>query len=245
MLILCFIYGLCIGSFLNVCIYRIPANISLISPPSCCGSCGHRLSYIDMVPVVNYVVQKGRCRYCDSEYSIQYPIIELLNGLLYVLIVLKYGLTFYSAILCLFSSSLLVATAVDLKHMIIPDSTVLVAFFLGLLLLIYDNSSLKDKLIGFVIAFGLFFLIALTTKSMGGGDVKLMGAIGLLFGTRGAIFVSLFSFIIGALVVSLLLCFKIKGRKDKISFGVFIALASLTYIFFGSEIIDSYLNVFL
>lgn len=94
MLVMVFIYGLVIGSFLNVCIFRIPEGISVINPPSSCSSCGHRLYFRDMVPVVNYIANKGRCKYCNASYSAQYPIIEILNALLYLMITLKYGWSF-------------------------------------------------------------------------------------------------------------------------------------------------------
>lgn len=243
MIILFFISGLCIGSFLNVCICRIPARISLISPPSSCGSCGHRLSYIDMLPVVNYVLLRGKCRYCKTNFSIQYPLIELLNGIIYLLIVLKYGASIYSGFLCSFVSVLIVVSIIDLKHMIIPDSVIATGVVIGLSLLIYDRTTLVDKLIGLLFGLVLFLIIALLTGAMGGGDIKLMGTVGLMFGVKGVVFISLFSFIIGAAISVILLSMKIKSRKDKIPFGPFISLASLLYVYYGREMIAVYFNL--
>lgn len=244
MIVLFFIYGLFIGSFLNVCICRIPAGISVIRPPSSCGSCGHRLDYADMLPVVNYVLYRGRCRYCKAPYSIQYPIIELSNGILYVLIGLKYGLWFYSIILCILVSLLIVASVIDLKHMIIPDNVITAGIILGLVLLIYERTALIDKLSGLLLGLGLFMMIALLTGAMGGGDIKLMAVTGLIFGAKGVIFISLCSFIIGAVISIILIWLKVKSRKDKIPFGPFISLAALMYVFYGKEIIAAYFNLF-
>lgn len=244
MLNLFFIYGLIIGSFLNVCIYRIPAGMSVISPPSSCGNCGHRLSYVDMLPVLNYILYKGKCRYCKSPYSMQYPIIELSNGILYVLIGIKYVWSLYSVILCILVSLLIVSSVIDLRHMIIPGSIIISGIILGLFLLINERTTLIDKLLGLLLGFGLFIIIALVTGVMGGGDIKLIAVIGLMFGTKGAIFISLFSFFIGAVVSVALICLKVKNRKDKIPFGPFISLAALLYIFYGKEIIAAYLNLF-
>lgn len=238
-----FIYGLFIGSFLNVCIYRIPEGKSVIYPPSACGSCGHKLSFVDMLPILNYIVYKGKCRYCDANYSIQYPLIELLNGVLYFFIYARCALTVYTIIYCVLISLLLIASVIDLKYMIIPNSINIFGAILGLILLINDKSNILDKLIGLLIGYGLFMLINLTTGAMGGGDIKLMAVLGLIFGVKGVLFVSILSFILGAAISVLLIVKKIKSRKDKIPFGPFISMAALLYILHGQEIISLYLEI--
>ncbi len=243
MTILFFIYGLFIGSFLNVCIYRIPSGISIIKPHSSCGSCGHKLNFADMVPVVNYIVNKGKCRYCGSNYSVQYPLIEILNGLLYVLVYIRFGLTLNSVLYCLIISLLITISIIDLRHKIIPDGLNIIGLGLGIIYIII-NKQLSDSLIGAATGLGLFLLIALITNAMGGGDIKLMAVLGLIFGIKGILFTTLFSFVTGAVISVILLALKIKSRKDEIPFGPFISLSALIYIFFGNEIINWYFELF-
>ncbi len=238
------IYGLFIGSFLNVCIFRIPSGISIVKPPSSCGSCGHRLNYMDMLPVINYITNKGKCRYCGSHYSIQYPLIELLNGLLYALVCLKFGLTLNSILYSLIISLLITVSIVDLKHKIIPDSLNIAGGIVGIIYIII-NKTFLNSIIGALTGLVLFLAIALLTNAMGGGDIKLMAALGLIFGIKGVLFISLFSFVIGAVISVILILLKIKGRKDEIPFGPFISLSALIYIFFGAEIINWYLALFI
>lgn len=238
------IYGLFIGSFLNVCIFRIPSGISIIKPPSSCGSCGHRLNFIDMIPVANYIINKGRCRYCGSNYSIQYPLIELLNGLLYALLYVKFGLTLNSILHCLIISLLVTISIIDLKHKIIPDGLNITGAILGIIYIIINKTFLSN-LVGALTGLGLFLAIALLTNAMGGGDIKLMAVLGLIFGMRGVLFITLSSFVIGAVISVILILLKIKGRKDEIPFGPFISLSALIYMFFGAEIINWYLALFI
>ncbi|MGB4440576.1 MAG: prepilin peptidase [Sedimentibacter sp.] len=244
MTIIFLIYGLFIGSFLNVCIYRIPSGISIIKPPSSCGSCGHRLNYIDMLPVVNYIKNKGKCKYCGSPYSMQYPLIELLNGVLYAFVALKYGFSLTSVLYCFTISLLITISIIDIKHKIIPDGLNITGVIIGIIFIISDNPILFDRLIGLGIGLVLFFSIAMVTNAMGGGDIKLMAVLGLIFGVKGVLFITLFSFVTGAVISLILLATKVKSRKDEIPFGPFISLSALTYIFFGSQIINWYLSIF-
>lgn len=242
MIILFFIIGLIIGSFTNVCIYRIPLRKSIITPPSSCGSCGHRLNYIDMFPVVNYMINKGKCRYCGSKYSFQYPLIELFNGILYGAIAIKYSFSITTILYCVIVSILITISIIDLKHKIVPDSLNIALASIGVLFIIYDSSVIADKLLGAFTVFVLFFAIALATNAMGGGDIKLITALGLIFGFKGVLFIVFFSFVIGATISVALLLTKIKSRKDEIPFGPFISAAALLYIFYGIEIIELYLS---
>jgi leader peptidase (prepilin peptidase)/N-methyltransferase len=244
MIAMFFIYGLVVGSFLNVCIYRIPEGISVVSPPSSCSSCDHRLYFRDMIPVVNYIATKGRCRYCNASYSVQYPVIELLNAALYLMIALKYGLSFYSAVYCILVSLLITVSLIDIKHMIIPDRLNVIGMVLGAALIKYDSSFIGEKLIGSAVGLLIFSVLAFFTGSMGGGDIKLMTVLGLIFGVNGILFITVFSFLIGSLVSAVLIVFKVKSMKDKIPFGPFICMAALLFIFYGNEIIESYIRLF-
>jgi len=243
---LIFITGTLIGSFLNVCIYRIPENKSIVSPPSSCSECGHRLGFLDLIPVLTYVFNRGRCRYCGAKYSVQYPLIELLNGIFYLLVFYKYGLEWISVMHCITISLLIVIFMIDLRYKIIPDSLVIFGLLYTIIIsIMLIDINIWDKVFGFLFGFTLFLVIALVTNAMGGGDIKLMGLLGLNFGLKGIIFITIFSFIIGAIISILLLITKKATRKDYIPFGPFIAVSAVTYIFWGDNIINLYLKLIL
>lgn len=243
MVLFVFILGLFIGSFLNVCIYRIPDGKSVVFPPSSCGSCGHQLNFIDMIPFIGYFIFGGKCRYCNASYSIQYPMIELLNGIVYALLFYRYGLTLYTLLYGIISSLLIVISIIDLKTQTIPDGLnlfgVIVVVFLGIYMF---RGNYSTHFFGFLFGFGLFLVIAMITNAMGGGDIKLMGVLGLLFGLTGIIFVTVISFIYGAIISIMLIATKKATRKDYIPFGPFIALAALTYILYGNELLSIYFD---
>ena len=241
-----FLFGTFIGSFLNVCIYRLPEGKSVVSPPSACSSCGHRLGFLDLIPIFSYVFTGGRCRYCGAKYSIQYPLIELLNGILYLFIFYKYGFTWISVMHSLTVSVLIVVFLIDLRYKIIPDSLVIFGLlYTTIISIMFIDINIMNRLYGFLFGFGLFLLIALVTNAMGGGDIKLMGFLGLNFGLKGIIFITVSSFVIGAVISVGLLISKIATRKDYIPFGPFIAVAALIYIFWGEELINIYFNLIL
>ena len=241
-----FLFGILIGSFLNVCIYRLPESKSVVSPPSACSSCGHRLGFLDLIPIFSYVFNRGRCRHCGAKYSIQYPLIELLNGILYLFIFYKYGFTWISVMHSLTVSVLIVVFLIDLRYKIIPDSLVIFGLlYTTIISIMFIDINIMNRLYGFLFGFGLFLLIALVTNAMGGGDIKLMGFLGLNFGLKGIIFITVSSFVIGAVVSVGLLISKLATRKDFIPFGPFIALAAVIYIFWGEELINIYFNLIL
>ncbi len=241
-----FIFGVFIGSFLNVCIYRIPEDKSIVSPPSSCSVCGHQLGFLDLIPILNYFFNRGKCSYCGEKYSIQYPLIELLNGVLYLLVFYKYGLEWISVMHCITISLLIVVFMIDLRYKIIPDSLVIFGLlYTTIISIMFIDISFWDRIYGFLFGFGLFLIIALITNAMGGGDIKLMGFLGLNFGLTGIIFITIFSFVIGAVVSVGLLITKIATRKDYIPFGPFIAVSAVTYIFWGDKIINLYFKIIL
>lgn len=242
MIIIFFIFGVVIGSFLNVCIYRLPKSMSIINPPSKCFSCGHRLGFLDMIPILSYIIYKGRCRYCNAPYSMQYPVVEIASGFLYVFVYYIYGLNFNSIIYLTIISVLIVVGMIDLSHKIIPDSLNVTLVLIGVVLIFIDKSTFIDRTIGFGVGFGIFYSIAITTNAMGGGDIKLMAALGLIFGWKAILFIALFSFLIGSSISLFLILTKKKNRKDEIPFGQFIALSAFLYIFYGIEIINWYLS---
>ena len=246
MTILIITLALLIGSFLNVCIYRIPKGESIAFPASHCMSCGKNLKAIDLVPVLSYVFNKGKCRYCSSKISLQYPIVESLNAIVYFMLFNKYGLTFTFVEYAVLSSLLIVISFIDYQYQIIPDGLVTFGLILGVVsaVLKINNIHLLSGIVGFMVGGGLFLLIALVSKgAMGGGDIKLMAIIGFILGWKYTLMVSLLSFIIGAILSITLMILKIKGRKDYIPFGPFIAIATYITILYSEEILDWYIKL--
>lgn len=228
------IIGICIGSFLNICIDRMPKNQSIAFSSFRCQTCQHSLMGIDLIPILSYLGLKGKCRYCEKKISLQYPIIELLNGVLYVGLYLQYSLTPIFFALAILGSLLLVITIIDLKCQIIPDE--LIIFGLAVCIPFHITSvygiTFLNGIGGFLIGGGIFLAIALVTNgAMGGGDIKLMAMLGLWFGITNILIITMLAFFIGAIISILLLIFKIKNRKDMIPFGPFIALATIIVVF--------------
>lgn len=252
MTLLIFIYGLLIGSFLNVCIYRIPRQESIAFPSSHCPSCNTNLKWYDNIPLFSYLSLQGKCRYCRDKISSQYPIIELLNGLIYLVLFYKFHLSIDFVFYALISSTLIVVTLIDLKEMIIPDSLVIVILALsilqkGLNYIIYKTPvNLVDSIGGLLLAGGIFLLIVILSKGgMGGGDVTLIGALGFVIGIKYILLTIFLSFILGALISLILLATKIKTKKDPIPFGPFIVISFFIVLFFGQSIIDLYMQLFI
>lgn len=237
--------GILTGSFLNVCIYRIPKKQSISYPPSHCPKCDTKLKPLDLIPVLSYLFLKGKCRYCGEKISPRYPIVELFNALLYLLFYYKYGLSFMFIKYAFLSSFLIVVSFIDLELQIIPDRLIAFALIVGVVFnIIYEfKLSLLNGILGLIIGGGLFLLIAIVTRgAMGGGDIKLMGVLGFVLGWRYILMITLLSFIIGAFISIFLLAFKVKGRKDFIPFGPFISIAAFITMLYGNEILFWYFN---
>ncbi len=237
--------GLLIGSFLNVCIYRIPNKKSIIFPPSHCIRCGEDLRPWDLIPVFSYIFTMGKCRYCGEKISPQYPIIELLNGFIYFLLYMRFGFGFIFIKYALLSSLLIVISMIDLKLQIIPNGLIIFGLITGIIFTLFNgfNRELFNYLLSFLIGGGIFLIIAIVTQgAMGGGDIKLMAVLGIWFGWKEILIITLFSFIIGAIISIVLMVLKIKGRKDYVPFGPFIAIATFIMIFYGDKILQWYLQ---
>jgi leader peptidase (prepilin peptidase)/N-methyltransferase len=240
------VIGLIIGSFLNVGIYRIPKGKSISYPPSHCPKCEERLRSIDLIPVFSYIFNKGKCRYCGENISPRYPIVELMNGFIYMFLYLQFGLTMLFFKYAILSSLLIVISFIDLRYQLIPDRLNVSCLVVGIIsTLVYGNKTLiLNNILGLFIGGGLFLIIAVVTRgAMGGGDIKLMGALGFCFGWTYILLISFVSFIIGAIISIFLLAFKIKGRKDYIPFGPFISISALLAMLYGEELIQIYLRL--
>lgn len=253
MIILIFIYGLLIGSFLNVVIYRIPREENIAWPGSHCPDCGHGLKWYDNIPLLSYLLLRGRCRYCDGGISLQYPLVEALNGIIYVLLyIFFYQVKLDFVFLALISSTLLAILVIDLKEQLIPDVLVVIVLISSIIhkaLLHFLEGipfPLTDSLLGLIIAGGLFLLIVFVSRGgMGGGDVTLIGALGFVLGVRGILMVIFLSFVIGSVISIFLLTARIKSRKDPIPFGPFIVISFYITLFFGEDILNWYTGLFI
>lgn len=249
--ILLFSFGLCIGSFLNVCIYRLPSSKSITNPRrSICPVCNNLIRFYDNIPVLSYIWLKRRCRHCNTIIPFQYPMVELLSGIMAILLFMKFGYSFEGLIYFTFIASLFVITFIDLKHQIIPDVITLPGipvFFLFSLAI--PSISLKTSLIGILAGGGSLLIIAmgynlLTKKEgMGGGDIKLLAMIGALIGWQGVLFTIFIASAMGTIIGLFLILKARKGMKFAIPFGPFLSAGAILYIFYGTEIITWYMNL--
>jgi len=245
-----FLYGIIIGSFLNVCIYRIPKEESIAYPPSHCSNCNNKLGWKDLFPVFSFLFLKGKCRYCGEKISIQYPLVELVNGLLYLSLLFKFGFGVKFILICLFISLILVIGIIDYKTQDIYDNTIYVGVVLGVLYIGVEKYlggvSPFNYILGAVIAAGILALIAITTKAMGWGDVELVFIIGLFLGWPNALLMLFISIVLGGIVGGLLLLIKYKSIGGHyMAFGPYIALAGYITLMYGNEILNWYLKMFI
>jgi len=246
MVFLVALFGLFIGSFLNVCIHRIQKGESVVWPASHCPRCGQSLKPWDNIPVISFLLLKGRCRSCKEPISIRYPVVELLSALLAVGMLYRFGPSVSFAIYYLWACVLLIITFIDLDIQIIPDSLSLGGIAAGLVAVYWLPITYKDALIGLVLGGGLLLAIIygyyfLTRKEgMGGGDVKLLAMIGVFTGWQGVLFTVFMSSLLGTLVGVPYGLVKKGTLKAAIPFGPFLALGALMYVFWGQQIIDWY-----
>lgn len=240
-----FLVGLVFGSFYNVVALRIPEGKSIVAPRSSCTKCGHQLTARELVPVLSYFLQRGKCRQCKVRISPVYPFFELLTGVLFAVALLIVGWSGELVIALTLISLLVIITVSDLAYMIIPDKVLI--FFAGLFLIERIFIPLIpwwDSLAGGAAGFFLLLLIAVVSKGgMGGGDIKLFAVIGFVLGVKLLLLSFFLSTLFGAFfgVIGLLLG-TIK-RKQTIPFGPFIALGTLVAYFFGDYLIAEYLNL--
>ena len=257
-----FLTGLAVGSFLNCVIYRLEIGGSFLKGRSFCPFCKHKLFWFDLIPVFSFLFLRAKCRYCKKPISVQYPLVELATGILFVLLwnyelgimnykFLSFEFIIYFLFLILISSFLILIFVFDLKHYIIPDKVVLPAiiiiFIYNLQFLIFKNFSTFNRLIlsGFGAA-GFFLLIFLLSKgrAMGGGDVKLGFLMGFLLGFPDILPALFFTFLIGAIIGIGLILTKKKKLKSEVPFGPFLVLGTYIAIFWGQALVNWYLSLF-
>jgi leader peptidase (prepilin peptidase) / N-methyltransferase len=247
---LAIIFGMVVGSFLNVCICRLPKNESIVSPPSHCPVCSYQICWYDNIPLVSYLLLRGKCRGCGAHISFQYPLVELLNGVLTLLLFLRFGPTTAFAALFIFCSALVVITFIDIEHQIIPDEISLPGIIVGFVLSFFiPGHTWLNSLLGILLGGGSLLLVAysyqkLTGKDgMGGGDIKLLAMMGAFLGWKAVPFIIFASSLAGSLIGISIMLLQKKDSKLAIPFGPYLAFGAVLYIFCGKLLIRWYLGL--
>jgi len=265
--ILVFIFGSIVGSFLNVCIHRMPLEESVVWPSSHCPLCKKKIPAYDNIPFISYILLKGRCRFCHKRIPLRYPFVELLSGVSFVLFFRHFGLTYEFFVFVLFLSALIIATFVDLKHRIIPDEVSVGGMIIGFILISirgvtlsplgFDYRPMLDSFLGIVIGGGIIYLTSVIfdlvyfkllkkppvqgeTESMGGGDIKLLSMIGAFLGWERAVLTFFLAPFMGGTfgIVNLIV------KKDRtVPYGPFLAFAAIISMFWAEKIIRFVLSL--
>ena len=241
--ILIFTFGIVIGSFLNVCIYRIPMHETVVTERSHCMRCGYQLSWYDMIPVFSWLFLGGKCRKCKEPISPQYPIVEATNGVLYLLIFAVCGFELESIIYCLMASALLVLSVIDWRTYEIPIGINIFILVLGILHIVIDYQNWLDYVIGFfsisIVLLILFYVSG--GRAIGGGDVKLMAAAGVVIGWK----LIILAFFIGCIVGSIihLTRMKLSGADKVLAMGPYLAVGIMIATLWGEKLISWYVSM--
>ncbi|MBP3475588.1 MAG: prepilin peptidase [Lachnospiraceae bacterium] len=243
--IIIFLFGITIGSFLNVCIYRIPKHEDIVKARSHCMTCGYQLKWYDMFPVFSYLFLRGRCRKCSAKLSIQYPLVEILNGIAYLLILFVNGVNVESLLYCLLTSALLVLSIIDFRTYEIPFGINVFILALGLIRVVTDYRNFLTYLIGFLIVSGVLAVLYYVSKgrAIGGGDVKLMAACGLLLGWKLIIMAFLLGCILGAVIHVIRM--KVSGEDHVLAMGPYLSMGVFIAALWGNQMLTWYLGQFL
>ena len=244
-------FGVIIGSFLTVCIHRVPREASIVSPRSACVSCNQTISWYDNIPIVSFLMLRGRCRYCHSAILPRYPIIELSNGLGYMAILWRFGWGWEAVVYVIFFSALLTITWIDWDYQIIPDVISLPGIVVGVAAAsTVLPTGLMNSLIGVFVGGGVLWFMAWISpflfgkEGLGGGDIKLLAMVGAFLGWQAALTTLMLASIVGAVVGLVLLAFKVLKRGQYIPFGPYLALGAMLALFFGADMTDWYFGRF-
>jgi leader peptidase (prepilin peptidase)/N-methyltransferase len=242
------IFGALIGSFLNVCILRLPKEESIITPGSHCPRCQKPIKFYDNIPLISYVWLNGRCRYCKESISIQYPLVEGITALVSLILFMRFGPTLSYLFYFSFVAALIVISVIDLYHQIIPDVISLPGIGVGLLAsLAIPHISFIDSLIGALLGGGSLFIVAtlyqwlFKREGMGGGDVKLLAMIGAFLGWKAVILTILLGSLLGSISGIIVMVLRGKDFKYAIPFGPFLSLGAVIALFYGQDLIRWYL----
>ena len=252
--VMLFLLGIIVGSFLNVLIFRIPLKEDIAVERSHCMHCGHVLSWYELIPLFSWIIQGGKCRACKARISIQYPIVEALNAILWMAVVWVWGLQWETVLFCVCSSILIVLAVIDERTQEIPIGLNIAIAVLGVIRVVltlthtvYSSDSWYTYIIGAFVVSGLFLIIVLVTKGkgMGGGDVKLMAAAGLLLGWKHIILAMMIGCILGSVIHIIRMNIgKKKNKSHVLAFGPYLAMGIYLTILFGNPIINWYIGFF-
>jgi leader peptidase (prepilin peptidase)/N-methyltransferase len=243
-LIYVFLAGASIGSFANVCIARIPRQLSIVKPPSHCPKCKTPLKVLDNIPLLSFILLKGRCRTCQKNISLRYPMVELLTGLLYFSLYIKFEFPVF-LIFALLATALVIIAFIDIDYQIIPNIITFPGIPLGLIsTYFFLPHSILNAIIGLLGGGGLLLLMAIIYPGgMGGGDIKMVAMLGAFLGWQKVFLTIFIGSLIGSIIGIALMLIKKWGRKTKIPFGPYLALGALLSIFFGDALIEYYLKL--
>jgi leader peptidase (prepilin peptidase) / N-methyltransferase len=246
-----FVLGAAVGSFLNVCIYRIPAGKSVVSPPSHCPQCNNQIRWYQNVPILSYLFLRGHCGFCQVRISLRYAAVEVLTGALFTVVLYSYGLSWGTLIYWLFVSALVTITFIDLDHQIIPDVISLPGIPIGFICSYFIPwLSWLESLLGILLGGGLLLFIAwlyevlAKREGMGGGDIKLLSMIGAFLGWKAVFPIIFFASLCGTLIGVPLMLVREKDSRFALPFGPFLATAAVVYLFWGVDIIQWYLSFY-
>ena len=238
-----FLYGIVIGSFLNVLILRIPIRESFTTKRSHCMSCGHILSWYELVPLFSYLFLGGKCRHCKAKISIQYPIVEGLNGGLYVILYLANGISIETVLYCLCTSALLTLSVIDWRTQEIPVGFNIFILILGLIRLLTDIGDWSQYVIGLFAVSGFLLLLFIFSngRAIGGGDIKLMAATGLLLGWQ----LNIIAFLLGCILGSVIHLIRMAVKKaDRVlAFGPYLSMGVFIAMIWGEQLVSWYLSM--
>lgn len=238
--------GCAIGSFLNVCIHRLPRGLSVVSPPSSCPGCGHRIRWYQNVPVLSWLLLGGRCAACRMPISIRYPIVEAVTGALFLLHALAIGIDPLLLVRLAFAAAMVVLFAIDLEHQILPDVVTLPGIVLGFVASWWLPPGWQSSLLGILIGGGLPWALAEVyvrvrgVEGLGFGDVKMLAMIGAVLGWSLMLLTLLAASLLGALVGGALILAGRGDRQLRLPFGTFLAVAAVAAGLFGQPVVDWY-----
>ena len=245
-----FLFGLAIGSFLNVCIYRIPIGQSIVTPPSRCMGCGQELRWYHNIPVVSWLVLGGKCAFCQAPVSARYPAVELLTAVVFALHALVFAPDLLLLVRLVFAAVLIVLAFIDIDHRILPDSMTLTGIPLGILASLWLPPGWRASLIGVALGGGMLWLIAegyyrwRKVEGMGMGDVKMLAMIGAVLGWRAVVVTLVLASVSGALVGAALLARTKDGMRYALPFGTFLSAGALVASLVGEPIVEWYLSFY-
>lgn len=248
--LLAVVWGACVGSFLNVCIFRLPRGESLVWPGSRCTACGRALSWFDNVPILSWIAIRGRCRTCGAPISVMYPAVEIVTAATFVFTYLLYGLTPLGVVRAAFASALIVLFVTDLQHKILPNVITLPGIVIGFACSVFLPPGWRDSLIGIAVGGGVLFAIAETyyrvrgQEGLGMGDVKLLAMIGAFLGWKLVILTLVLASFAGSVAGVALIASGRGSMKYALPFGTFLAIGAVFSAVWGDPIVDWYLGFY-